>query len=169
MIIFYLLFQDVPDGKELNGTTPHAETEKINISEEMCKTSLWKTFVKDGSTKKPQSRKSKSSDKHKHKHRHHHHKNKHHRQRRDKDEEEEEDEGLWMLGKKHHDDDDEEEGSDAELQRKLSTINEDKNDVVIDMDQIQKSLLEVDESGDVPLPGEGSDPAPAEGDAEAVV
>lgn len=130
--------KDTP-GKELNGTAPHVEA-PMNITEEMCKTSLWKTFVKDGSTKKPQSRKSKSPDKHKHKHRHHH-KNKHssrHRRARDADDGQE---GLWMMSKKDGDEDGE--VSDSELQRKLSTISEDKpGDVVIDMDQIQDSLLE---------------------------
>ena len=123
----------------MNGTAPHVEA-PMNITEEMCKTSLWKTFVKDGSTKKPQSRKSKSPDKHKHKHRHHH-KNKHssrHRRARDADDGQE---GLWMMSKKDGDEDGE--VSDSELQRKLSTISEDKpGDVVIDMDQIQDSLLE---------------------------
>lgn len=73
-----------------------------------------------------------------------------------------------MLEKKHHCDD---EGSDTELHRKLSVINEDKNDVVIDMDQVQKSLLELNDIDSAPVDGEESDhtPAPAEGDAEAVV
>lgn len=152
------------DGKELNGTAPQVE-KGINITEEMCKTSLWKNFVKDGSVKKPQSRKSKSGDKHKHKHRHHHHQKKHSRHRRGsregkREEEEEEEEGLWMLEKKEDDD----EGSDAEMRRKLATIDEDKNDVVIDMDQIQKSLLELDEIGN----DEEDDEAPAKSDTEAV-
>lgn len=153
--------KDTPYGKELNGTAPHAET-PINISEEMCRTSLWKNFVKDGSGKKPQNRKSKSSDKHKHKHRHHHHKNKHSRHKKENEQEgEQEEEGLWMLEKKHDDDD---EGSDAELQRKLSTINEDKGDVVIDMDQIQKSLLELDETE-----RDDENEAPAKEEADDVV
>lgn len=141
------------------------------MSEEMCKTGLWKTFVKDGSSSKPEYRKGKSGDKHKHKHKHHHRdKNRHNRQKKDR-EERKEDEGLWMLGKK--DDDDEErsdDGSDAELQRKLSTINEDKTDVVIDMGQIQKSLLELTDNGDVPMVGEGhEDGDKPEGTAEDVV
>ena len=78
-----------------------------------------------------------------------------------------------MLGKKTEDDDDEErsdEGSDAELQRKLSTINEDKTDVVIDMGQIQKSLLELTDNGDVPMVGEGHEESEKpEGTAEDVV
>lgn len=46
-----------------------------------------------------------------------------------------------MMSKKDGDEDGE--VSDSELQRKLSTISEDKpGDVVIDMDQIQDSLLE---------------------------
>ena len=151
----------------MNGTAPHAET-PINITEEMCKTSLWKNFVKDGSGKKPQSRKSKSSDKYKHKHRHHHHKNKHsrHKKENEGEGEDEEEEGLWMLEKKRDDDDDDDddEGSDAELRRKLSTINEDKGDVVIDMDQIQKSLLELDE-----IERDNENEAPAKGEADDVV
>lgn len=47
-----------------------------------------------------------------------------------------------MLNKKGENEEDGE-GSDAELHRKLSTINEDKpGDVIIDMEQIQNSLLE---------------------------
>ena len=143
------------------------------MSEEMCKTGLWKTFVKDGSRSKPEHRKGKSGDKHKHKHKHHHsHKNRHNRHKKDR-EERKEDEGLWMLGKKTEDDDDEErsdEGSYAELQRKLSTINEDKTDVVIDMGQIQKSLLELTDNGDVPMVGEGHEESEKpEGTAEDVV
>ena len=121
--------------------------------------------MKDGSVKKSPSRKSKSGDKHKHKHRHHHHQKKHSRHRRSsregkREEEEEEEEGLWMLEKKEDDD----EGSDAEMRRKLATIDEDKNDVVIDMDQIQKSLLELNEIGN----DEEDDEAPAKTDTEAV-
>lgn len=73
-----------------------------------------------------------------------------------------------MLEKKKGDDDDA--GSDTELHRKLSTINEDKTDVVIDMGEIQKSLLELNDIGDVPMvgEGEGSDDEPAH-DAEHVV
>ena len=57
-----------------------------------------------------------------------------------------------MLEKKKDDDDD---GSDTEPHRKLSVINEDKNDVVVDMGEIQKSLLELNNIGDVPMVGEG--------------
>ena len=153
--------------KELNGTA-NCEV-PFNMSEEMCKTGLWKTFVKDGSTKKPQHRKSKSSDKYKHKHKHHHgHKNRHNRQKRDREGSAEE-EGLWMLDKKKGDDDNDD-GSDTDLHRKLSIINEDKNDaVVIDMGEIQKSLLELNDIGDVPMVGEGEDDDESERTAEKVV
>lgn len=155
------------DGKALNGTTPHEKP--INITEEMCKTSLWKTFDKGGSAKKSEkSRKgSKSGDKHKHKHRHHHrHRDKHNRHKKDSEgQEEEEDEGLWMLGNKDHDDDDG--GSDAELQRKLAAIDEDKNDVVIDMDQIQESLLEMEDMTKEAPSDQQNGQTPVGGDAEA--
>lgn len=148
-------------GKELNGSAHQSDT-PMNISEEMCKTSLWKTFVKDGSTKRSPKRKSKSPDKHKHKHRHHH-KNKHGRHRRERDEPSEEDEGLWMLNKKDEGDDGE--GSDAELHRKLSTINEDKpGDVIIDMEQIQNSLLEEAEENEE---GKSEEKTCVDGDVEA--
>ena len=147
--------QELIDGKELNGKA-NCEV-PFNMSEEMCKTGLWKTFVKDGSRSKPEHRKGKSGDKHKHKHKHHHsHKNRHSRHKKDH-EQPKEDEGLWMLGKKTEDGEGSDDGSDAELQRKLSTINEDKNDVVIDMGQIQKSLLELNDNGDVPMVGEGNE------------
>lgn len=148
-------------GKELNGSAHQSDT-PMNISEEMCKTSLWKTFVKDGSTKRSPKRKSKSPDKHKHKHRHHH-KNKHGRHRRERDEQNEEDEGLWMLNKKEEGEDGE--GSDAELHRKLSTINEDKpGDVIIDMEQIQNSLLEEAEENEE---GKSEEKTCVDGDVEA--
>lgn len=148
-------------GKELNGSAHQSDT-PMNISEEMCKTSLWKTFVKDGSTKRSPKRKSKSPDKHKHKHRHHH-KNKHGRHRRERDEQSEEDEGLWMLNKKDEGEDGE--GSDAELHRKLSTINEDKpGDVIIDMEQIQNSLLEEAEENEE---GKSEEKTCVDGDVEA--
>lgn len=71
-----------------------------------------------------------------------------------------------MLDKKEEDD----EGSDGELHRKLSTINEDKNDVVIDMAEIQKSLLELNDIDDVPMVGEGNEESDKpEGTAEDVV
>ena len=158
--------QNGTDGKALNGTTPHEKP--INITEEMCKTSLWKTFDKGGSAKKSEkSRKgSKSGDKHKHKHRHHHrHRDKHNRHKKDSEGQEEEDEGLWMLGNKDHDDDDG--GSDAELQRKLAAIDEDKNDVVIDMDQIQESLLEMEDMTKEAPSDQQNGQAPVGGDAEA--
>ncbi|XP_074639855.1 electroneutral sodium bicarbonate exchanger 1-like isoform X1 [Acropora palmata] len=148
-------------GKELNGSAHQSDT-PMNISEEMCKTSLWKTFGKDGSTKRSPKRKSKSPDKHKHKHRHHH-KNKHGRHRRERDEQNEEDEGLWMLNKKDEGEDGE--GSDAELHRKLSTINEDKpGDVIIDMEQIQNSLLEEAEENEE---GKSEEKTCVDGDVEA--
>ena len=71
-----------------------------------------------------------------------------------------------MLEKKKEDGEDD--GSDVELGRKLSTINEDKNDVVINMEEIQKSLLELNDIDDVPMAGEGADQQ-TEGDAEAGV
>lgn len=70
---------DVLDGK--NEKKPVQEI-PINITHEMCKTSLWKSMVKDdrkSSEKKPRS-----------KHRHHHHR--HHKKKNRK----EEDEGLWF-------------------------------------------------------------------------
>lgn len=162
------LVQELVDAKELNGKA-NCEV-PFNMSEEMCKTGLWKTFVKDGSRSKPERRKGKSSDKHKHKHKHHHsHKRRDNRHKKE-DEEAKEDEGLWMLGKKTADDEGSDDGSDAELQRKLSTINEDKSDVVIDMGQIQKSLLELTDNGDVPMVGEGNEESDKpKGTAEDVV
>ena len=72
-----------------------------------------------------------------------------------------------MLDKKKEDDG---EGSDGELHRKLSTINEDKNDVVIDMAEIQKSLLELNDIDDVPMVGEGNEESEKpKGTAEDVV
>lgn len=122
----------------------------MNISEEMCRSSLWKQFVKDGTTAK--SRKGKPGDKSKHKHKHHH-KNRHHRHKRDREGSADE-EGLWMLEKKKENGEDA--GSDVEMGRKLSTINEDKQDIVIDMEEIQKSLLELNEIGSS-VAGEGDD------------
>ena len=55
-------------------------------------------------------------------------------------------------------------GSDVEMGRKLSTINEDKQDIVIDMEEIQKSLLELNEIGST-VAGEGDDKQ-TPGDAE---
>ena len=160
IVFVFNLFQHTP-GKELNGSAPQSDT-PMNISEEMCKTSLWKTFVKDGSTKRSPNRKSKSPDKHKHKHRHHH-KNKHGRHKRERDGQSEEDEGLWMLNKKDEGEDGE--GSDAELHRKLSTINEDKpGDVIIDMEQIQNSLLEEAEENEE---GKSEEKTCKDDDAEA--
>lgn len=136
------------DGKELNGTANVVAP--MNISEEMCRSSLWKQFVKDGTTAK--NRKNKPSDKSKHKHKHHH-KNRHHRHKRDREGSADE-EGLWMLEKKKEDGEDA--GPDVEMGRKLSTINEDKQDIVIDMEEIQKSLLELNEIGNT-VTDEGAD------------
>lgn len=144
------------DGKELNGTANVVAP--MNISEEMCRSSLWKQFVKDGTTAK--SRKGKPGDKSKHKHKHHH-KNRHHRHKRDREGSADE-EGLWMLEKKKENGEDA--GSDVEMGRKLSTINEDKQDIVIDMEEIQKSLLELNEIGST-VAGEGDDKQ-TPGDAE---
>ena len=158
------------DGKAPNGTAKF-ET-PINISDEVCKTSLWKQFARDGPAKQKQPRRrSKSSDKHKSKHKHHHHKNKHRKHRggggrgggggREEDLADEE-EGLWMLERKGRDDD-----SDSDAKRKLSIINEEDRkdgDVIIDMEEIQKSLLELNNLSDVIVGGDDSDRS----DGEAV-
>ena len=71
-----------------------------------------------------------------------------------------------MLNKKDEGDDgDDGEGSDAELHRKLSTINEDKpGDVIIDMEQIQNSLLEEAEENEE---GKSEEKTCVDGDVEA--
>ena len=71
-----------------------------------------------------------------------------------------------MLDKKKGGDDDDD-GSDTEHHRKLSVINEDKNDVVIDMGAIQKSLLELNDEDDVPMVGEGEEDDDDKPDREA--
>lgn len=92
----------------------------MNILEEMCRSLLWKQFVKDGIIIK--SRKGKFGDKFKYKYKYYY-KNRYYRYKRDREGLVDE-EGLWMFEKKKENGEDV--GSDVEMGRKFFIINEDK-------------------------------------------
>lgn len=108
--------------KEEQANGPSQVEIPINITDEMTKSSLWKSFVREGSAKKRENREKSSNNHHssrgKHRHRH---KDKHrskHSRGKDKDP------GLWfsMDRKKYMDSD---ENDSVEL-RRLTAIEEDE-------------------------------------------
>ncbi|XP_048584752.1 sodium-driven chloride bicarbonate exchanger isoform X2 [Nematostella vectensis] len=138
-----------PQPPEKNGDTPANGSITvdipINITDEMTKSSLWKSFVKDGAVKtKDKERKHSHSkhNKHRHKHGGHGGHGRHKRRESDKEDKDDDDQdnGLWLKkDRKHLDTDD-----DAPIQlRRLDTIDEtpvvDPKEAVIDIPDITVS------------------------------
>lgn len=117
-IFLFFFKEDDVDGEkkeEIQANGPPQVEIPINISEEMTKSSLWKSFVKDGAvSNRPKNDRHHNSSRSKHRHKHGKHRSKH----RDKDK----DQGLWFSSdkKRYYDDD-----NDVCELRRLTAIEED--------------------------------------------